>query len=106
MSKSRTTTDLKNPHPGEILLEDFLKPMAVSQNALARAIGVPPRRINEIVHGIRSVTADTDLRLARYFGLSEGFFLQLQADHDLLRRRREIHAELHRIAPRAASTHP
>jgi addiction module HigA family antidote len=102
MSKSRTTTDLKNPHPGEILLEDFLKPMAVSQNAVARAIGVPPRRINEIVHGSRSVTADTDLRLARYFGLSEGFFLQLQADHDLLRRRREISAELHRIVPRAA----
>ncbi len=102
MSKSRTTTDLKNPHPGEVLLEDFLKPMAVSQNALARAIGVPPRRINEIVHGSRSVTADTDLRLARYFGLSEGFFLQLQADHDLLRRRREIRAELHRIVPRAA----
>jgi addiction module HigA family antidote len=102
MSKSRTTTDLKNPHPGEILLEDFLKPMAVSQNGLARAIGVPPRRINEIVHGTRGVSADTDLRLARYFGLSEGFFLQLQADHDLLHRRREIRADLHRIVPRAA----
>jgi len=102
MLKSRTTTDLKNPHPGNILLEDFLKPMAVSQNASARAIGVPPRRINEIVHGLRSVTADTDLRLARYFGLSEGFFLQLQADYDLMRRRREIGAELHRIVPHAA----
>jgi addiction module HigA family antidote len=102
MSKLRTTIDLRNPHPGEILLEEFLRPMQVSQNALARAIGVPPRRINEIVHGTRGITADTDLRLARYFGLSEGFFLQLQADHDLMRRRREISAELHRIVPRAA----
>jgi addiction module HigA family antidote len=73
--------------------------MAVSQNAVARAIGVPPRRINEIS---RNVTADTDLQLARYFGLSEGFFLQLQADPNLLRRRREINAELLRIVPRAA----
>ena len=89
-------------HPGEILLTEFLEPMGISQYRIAKAIDVPPRRINEIVHGSRSVTADTDLRLARYFGLSEGFFLQLQADHDLLRRRREIRAELHRIVPRAA----
>jgi len=102
MSKSRITTDLKNPHPGEILLEEFLQPMRISQNALARAIAVPPRRVNEIVHGARSITADTDLRLARYFGVSEGFFLQLQADHDLMHRRREIGVELHRIVPRAA----
>ncbi len=61
-------------HPGEILLEEFLKPMELSQTALARAVGVPPRRINEIVLGKRAVTADTDLRMARYFGLSEGFF--------------------------------
>jgi antitoxin HigA-1 len=67
-SKSSTTTDLlPNPHPGEILLADFLQPMALSQTALARAIGVPPRRINEIVLGKRAITADTDLRLARYF---------------------------------------
>lgn len=79
LSKSSTTIAkgglLPNPHPGEILLEEFLKPMGLSQNALARAVHVPPRRINEIVHGKRDVTADTDLRLARYFGLSEGFFL-------------------------------
>jgi len=72
-SKSSTTTDLlANPHPGEILLEEFLRPMALSQSALARAIGVPPRRINEIVLGKRAMTADTDLRLARYFGVSDG----------------------------------
>src|SRR5712671_1883308 len=90
-SKSSTTTDLlPNPHAGEILLEEFLKPMALSQTALARAIGVPPRRINEIVLGKRAITADTDLRLGRYFGMSEGFFLALQADYDLMHRRRQI----------------
>ena len=93
---------LPNPHPGEILLEEFLRPMAVSQNAIARAVGVPPRRINEIVLGKRGITADTDLRLARYFGLSEGFFLGLQAGYDLTQRRREIAAELDKIEPRAA----
>lgn len=106
MSKSSTTTTdaelLPNPHPGDILLLDFLQPMGLSQNGLARAVGVPPRRINEIVLGKRAVTADTDLRLARYFGVSEGFFLGLQADHDLLARRREIGAELAKITPRAA----
>lgn len=102
-SKSSTTIDrLPNPTPGEILLEDFLKPMALSQTALARAIGVPPRRINEIVLGKRAITADTDLRLARYFKLSDGFFLGLQADHDLMQRRREIGPALKSIRPRAA----
>lgn len=100
---SITMTDLlPNPHPGDILLEDFLKPMGLSQNALARAVNVPPRRINEIVLGKRSLTADTDLRLSRYFGVSEGFFLGLQADYDLMQRRREIEDELKRIEPRAA----
>ena len=106
MSKSPITTTetewLPNPHPGEILLEDFLKPMALSQNGLARSISVPPRRVNEIVLGKRSVSADTDLRLARYFGLSEGFFLGLQTDYDLMQRRRELGDELDRIEPRAA----
>ncbi|QNT70207.1 HigA family addiction module antitoxin [Defluviicoccus vanus] len=92
---------LPNPHPGEILLEEFLKPMELSQNALARAIRVPPRRINELVFGKRAVTADTDLRLARYFGLSDGAFLGLQANYELMRRRREIEAELQAIDPRA-----
>jgi len=104
MSESSTTMTehLPNPHPGEILLEEFLKPMGLSQNALARAVRVPPRRINEIVLGKRAMTADTDLRLARYFGMSEGFFLGLQADHDLMERRRQIDGELSTIEPRAA----
>lgn len=104
MSKSSTTmTDLlPNPHPGEILLEDFLKPLLLSQNALARAVHVPPRRINEIVLGKRAITADTDLRLARYFGMSEGFFLGVQADYDLMERRRELGDDLQAIEPRAA----
>ncbi len=104
MSKSSTITaeQLPNPHPGEILAADFMEPMGLSQNALARAIHVPPRRINEIIHGRRAVTADTDLRLARYFGLSEGFFLTLQADFDLLERKRQIGPDLATIAPHAA----
>jgi addiction module HigA family antidote len=102
MSRSSTTTDrvLPNPHPGEILMEEFLKPMALSQTALARAIGVPPRRINEIVLGKRAITADTDLRFARYFGLAEGFFLSLQSDFDLMQRRRTIGPMLKAIRPR------
>jgi addiction module HigA family antidote len=106
MSRSSTImTDpelLPNPHPGAILAEEFMRPLGLSQNALARALHVPPRRINELVQGKRAVTADTDLRLARYFGLSEGFFLGLQADYDLMARKREIAAELESIRPRAA----
>lgn len=93
---------LHNPHPGEILLEEFLKPANLSQNALARAIGVPPRRINEIVLGKRAVTADTDLRLARYYGMSEGFFLGLQIDYDILEQKRTLGDKLNAIMPRAA----
>ena len=74
---------LENIHPGEVLLEEFLVPMGLSQNRIAREIGVPPRRINEIVHGKRAITADTALRLARYFGTSEAFWMGLQADYDL-----------------------
>lgn len=102
-SKSSTITDLlPNPHPGDILMEEFLKPMALSQTALAKALHVPPRRINEIVLGKRAITADTDLRLARYFRMSEGFFLRLQADYELMARRREIGEQLKAIRPRAA----
>lgn len=106
MSKSVTTIEaadtLRNPTPGDVLLEDFLKPLAMSQTALAHAIAVPPRRINEIVLGKRAVTADTDLRLSRYWGLSPGFWLRLQIDHDLMRRRRELGPRLDAITPRAA----
>jgi addiction module HigA family antidote len=70
-------------HPGEILLEEFLKPLELSQYRVARDLSVPPRRINEIVHGHRGVTADTALRLARYFGTSPRFWLNLQARYDL-----------------------
>jgi len=93
---------LRPTHPGEILLEEFLKPMDLSQNALARAIHVPPRRINEIVLGQRAVTADTDLRLARYFRMSEVFFLGLQTDYELRAKKREIGAALASIQPMAA----
>ncbi len=70
-------------HPGEILFEEFIKPMGLSQNQLANGIGVPPRRINEIVHGKRRVTADTALRLAKYFKMSPEFWLGLQMDYEL-----------------------
>ncbi len=70
-------------HPGEILLEDFLKPLGVSQYRLAKSLSVPPRRVNEIVLGKRTVTADTALRLARFFGTSDRFWLNLQAAYDL-----------------------
>jgi len=78
-----TKRDFPPIHPGEILLEDFLQPMQISQYHLAQAIGVPPRRINEIVHGKRGITADTALRLARYFGTSAAFWMNIQARYDL-----------------------
>jgi len=94
---------LKNIHPGEILLEEFLIPMELSQNRLARDIDVPPRRINEIVHGKRAVSADTALRLARYFGTSEAFWMGLQADYDLEEARERLGDRLVReVRSRAA----
>jgi antitoxin HigA-1 len=93
---------LPNIHPGEVLLEEFLKPMEISQNALARAIGVPPRRINEIVLGKRSVSADTALRLARAFGTSEQFWMGLQADYELEEARKVAAAEIRKVRPLAA----
>ncbi len=88
---------LKNVHPGEVLLEAFLVPMALSQNAVARAIGVPPRRINEIVLGKRCITSDTALRLAKTFGTSEAFWLGLQADYDLEEARKAISEDLKKV---------
>lgn len=90
---------LPNPSPGDILWHEFLLPLTMSQSALARAIGVPPRRINEIILGKRSVTADTDLRLCRYWGLSDGYWLRLQAAFDLMQQRRRMGAILDRIVP-------
>ncbi len=80
MTKARVLAPI---HPGEILMEEFLKPLRISQYRLAKDINVPARRINEIVHGKRSITADTALRLSRYFNLSERFWLNLQARYDL-----------------------
>ncbi len=77
-------------HPGEILLEEFLKPMGISQYRLAKDTNVDPRRINEIVHGQRSITADTALRLSRFFGTSERFWLNLQARYDLELQKMEL----------------
>ena len=74
---------IKPVHPGEILLEEFLVPMEISQYRLAKDISVPPRRINEIVHGKRAITADTALRLSRYFGMTEQFWMNLQIRYDL-----------------------
>ena len=93
---------LANVHPGEVLLEEFLKPMGVSQNALARAIGVSPRRINEIVLGKRAVSADTALRLARAFGTTEQFWMGLQADYDLEEARKAAADDIRRVRPLAA----
>jgi addiction module HigA family antidote len=97
-------TDSKLPpvHPGEVLSEEFLKPLGISQYRLARDINVPPRRINEIVHGTRAVSADTALRLARYFGVSDRFWLNLQTHHDLERARDRLGTRLEReVAVRA-----
>lgn len=85
---------LPNIHPGEVLREEFLLPLALSQNRLARALHVPPRRVNEIVLGKRSISADTALRLARYFGTSERFWLGLQVDFDLEEARRKTGARI------------
>jgi len=93
---------LPNVHPGEILLEEFLKPMDISQNRLARAMGVPPRRINEIVHGKCAVTADTALRLSRALGTTEQFWMGLQADYDLEEARKSSANELGNIENVAA----
>ena len=86
-------------HPGEILMEEFLEPLEVSQNRLAVAIGVPPRRINEIVHGKRRITADTALRLARYFGTTDRFWLNLQTRYDLEVEKDQLGSTLDQIEP-------
>ena len=94
-------TALKNPHPGEILQDEFLEPLGLSQNALAQAIGVPSNRINELVRGRRGVSADTDLRLSRYFRLSNGYWLRLQNSHDMMVAHRAAGDSISRIMPYA-----
>ena len=86
-------------HPGEILMEEFLEPLQISQNRLAVAIGVPPRRINEIIHGKRRITADTALRLARYFGTTDRFWLNLQTRYDLEVEKDHLRHTLDQIEP-------
>jgi len=86
-------------HIGKILLEEFMEPYKLSQNALARAIGVAPSRITDIVNGRRGITADTDLRLARLFGLSEGYFLRLQEHIETTLTKQKISTELDKITP-------
>jgi len=92
---------LHNPHPGEILATEFLDALGLSQNGLARAVGVPANRIHAIVKGARDVTADTDLRLCRFFGLTEGYFLRLQNAFDTLEAKRRIAGKLEKITPYA-----
>ena len=96
-------TKLPPVTPGDLLLEEFLKPMGITQYRLAKEIGVPATRIGEIVAGRRSITADTDLRLCRFFGLSEGYWLRAQAAHDTEVAQERLSAELDKIRPWVAA---
>lgn len=87
------------PHPGEILIEEFLKPMGITQYRLAKEIGVPQRRIGEIVAGTRGITADTGLRLSRFFGVSEGFWIGLQMDYEASLAKDALEDTLAKIKP-------
>ena len=97
------STKLDNMTPGEILLEDYMTPMGLTQNALARAIGVPPRRINEIVHGRRAITLDTSLRLGRYFGQSPRFWLNIQTECDLRNSAKLVERIMREVRPMATA---
>jgi len=102
MSNSSTITEgdvIEPNHPGEVLMKDFIAGLGITQNKVAVSIGVPPRRINEIVHGKRGITADTVLRLAKYFGTSEEFWMNLQPHYELRIERRALHDQLAEITP-------
>ncbi|MFV0633861.1 HigA family addiction module antitoxin [Demequina sp.] len=102
MSNSSTTTDddlIAPIHPGEVLMEDFIEGFGITQNKLAVAIGVPPRRINEIVHGKRGITADTAVRLSAYFGTSAEFWMNLQSHYELRLERRALRDQVAAITP-------
>lgn len=102
MSNSSTIAEaglIEPIHPGEILMEDFIEGFGITQNKLAVSIGVPPRRINEIVHGKRGITADTAIRLARYFGTSEEFWMNLQTNYELRLERRALRDRVAEITP-------
>ena len=99
------STNLENMTPGEILLEDYMKPMRLTQNGLARALGVPPRRVNEIIHGKRGITLDTSLRMGRYFNQSARFWLNVQTECDLRNAKQlmeRVAREVHPMAKVAA----
>jgi addiction module HigA family antidote len=102
VSNSSPTTDndrIEPIHPGEVLMEDFIEGFGITQNKLATSIAVPPRRINEIVHGKRGITADTAIRLARYFGTSEEFWMNLQSNYELRLERRALRDKVAAIMP-------
>ena len=105
MSRSRTTTNpdwLHNAHAGEILASEFMEPLGLDAAQLAQAIGARPQQVEAVVAGTKPLDAELDLRLARYFRMSEGFFLGLRADYELLEAKRALNGELDRIIPRAA----
>ncbi|HEY0413598.1 MAG TPA: HigA family addiction module antitoxin [Allosphingosinicella sp.] len=105
VSRSRTTTNpdwLHNAHAGEILASEFLEPLGLDAHALAQAIGARPEQVEAVIAGVAPMDAQLDLRLSRYFRMSEGFFLGLQADYELLEAKRVLNGSLDRIVPRAA----
>ena len=105
MSRSRTITNpdwLHNPHAGEMLAGEFMEPHGLDAGTLAQAVGARPERVKAVIAGDEPMDAELDLRLARYFRMSEGFFLGLQADYELLEAKRALNGDLDRIVPRAA----
>lgn len=105
MSRSPTITDpdrLHNTHPGEMLLTEFMTPLALDADGLADALKLPSNRLKAVITGSRPMDAEIDLRLARYFRMSDGFFMRLQVQHDIIEARRQLEGDLERIAPRAA----
>ena len=106
VSKSSTTIDesewLHNPHAGELLVSEFMEPLGLDCVALAEAIAVDPARLQSVIDGSSPVDGELDLRLGRYFGMSEGFFLGLQDDYELREAKRKLNGDLERIVPRAA----
>lgn len=105
MSRSSTTTNpdwLQNEHAGTLLVSEFMEPLNLSVEALAAALQVPVRPLRSVISGETSIEAELDLRLSRYFGLSEGFFMRLQIQYELLEAKRALNGDLDRIVPRAA----
>lgn len=105
MSKSQTTTNpewLHNSHAGELLVSEFMEPLGLTEEALASSLAIAPARLRDVIAGAKPMDADLDLRLARYFRMSEGFFLGLQDDYELLEAKRAMNGELEKILPRAA----